>query len=247
MLTTDARQTANQANAQHSTGPKTPDGKAAVAQNAISLGLFSSRDLVRPEEQSEYDELRASLESHLRPATAMERTHAMEILHAAWRLRRCALVEANLLAPTLESGLDPMEQDKTAATTQVKVDRARAQARNSANSAPNLTPTPNRNPKVSSAATTCRGPSPAKPAASSSSANSPEPTASNRSFGAPWLPEKRRGPMKIHPLLQNKPILRVGRRPEGLTLRHQKKGHKQTRGEETGGGRYASGDAADET
>jgi hypothetical protein len=130
MLTTDARQTANQANAQHSTGPKTPDGKAAVAQNAISLGLFSSRDLVRPEEQSEYDELRASLESHLRPATAMERTHAMEILHAAWRLRRCALVEANLLAPTLESGLDPMEQDKTAATTQVKVDRARAHARN---------------------------------------------------------------------------------------------------------------------
>ena len=133
MLNTDARQTANQANAQNSTGPKTPEGKATVSQNAVSLGLFSSRDLVRPEEQSEYDELRASLESDLRPATAMERTHAMEILHAAWRLRRCAQVEANLLASTLESGLDPMEQAAAtaqAAVTQATVDRARAHARN---------------------------------------------------------------------------------------------------------------------
>jgi len=130
MLTTEARQTANQANARHSTGPKTSEGKAAVSQNAVSLALFSSRDLVRPEEQSEYDELRASLESDLRPATAMERTHAMEILHATWRLHRCAQVEANLLAPTLESGLDPMEQDKAAAVIQATVDRARAHARN---------------------------------------------------------------------------------------------------------------------
>jgi hypothetical protein len=130
MLTTEARLNANQANAEHSTGPRTPEGKAAVAQNSATFGLFCSRDLVRPEEESEYFELRDSLESDLRPATAMERTHAMEILHAAWRLRRCALVEANLLAPTLESGLDPMEDDKTAAMTQAKVDRARAHARN---------------------------------------------------------------------------------------------------------------------
>ncbi len=129
-MLTDAKFAANQANAQHSTGPKTPEGKAAVAQNSVTLGLFSSRDLVRPEEQSEYDELRDSLESDLRPATAMERTHAMEILHAAWRLRRCAQVEANLLAHTLESGLDPMEQDSTAAAIQATVDRARAHARN---------------------------------------------------------------------------------------------------------------------
>ena len=128
-MLTDAKFAANQANAQHSTGPKTPEGKAAAAQNAVSLGLFSSRDLVRPEEQAEYDELRDSLESDLRPATAMERTHAMEILHATWRLRRCALVEANLLAPTLESGLDPME-NAAASATQITVNRARAHARN---------------------------------------------------------------------------------------------------------------------
>jgi hypothetical protein len=129
MLTTEARQTANRANAQHSTGPKTPEGKASAAQNSVGLGLFSSRDLVRPEEESEYLELRDSLESDLRPATAMECTHALEILHATWRLRRCAQVEANLLAPNLESGLDPME-NAAAAATQITVDRARAHARN---------------------------------------------------------------------------------------------------------------------
>lgn len=128
-MLTDAKLAANQANAQHSTGPKTAQGKAAVAQNSATLGLFCSRDLVRPEEQSEYDELRDSLQSDLRPANAMERTHAMEILHATWRLRRCAQVEANLLAPTLESGLDPME-NTAAAATQATVDRARAHARN---------------------------------------------------------------------------------------------------------------------
>jgi len=111
---------ANQLNALASSGPRTPEGKARVAQNSVTLGLFASRDLVRPEEQSEYDELRAALEAELLPATVMERTHAMEILHATWRLRRCAVTEA---------GLDPAEHDATSAT-QLAIDRARAHARN---------------------------------------------------------------------------------------------------------------------
>ena len=106
-MLTDAKFAANQANAQHSTGPRTPEGKAAVSQNSATFGLFAARDLVRPEDQSEYDELRAGLEAELCPATTMERTHAMEILHASWRLRRCAVVEAGLLESTLQSGPRP--------------------------------------------------------------------------------------------------------------------------------------------
>jgi len=129
-MLTDAKFAANQANAQHSTGPRTPEGKAAVSQNSVTLGLFAARDLVRPEDQSEYDELRAGLEAELCPATTMERTHAMEILHASWRLRRCAVVEAGLLESTLHSGLDPMESSADSAVTQASIDRARAHARN---------------------------------------------------------------------------------------------------------------------
>jgi hypothetical protein len=129
-MLTDAKIAANQANAQHSTGPRTPEGKAAVSQNSVTLGLFSARDLVRPEDQSEYDELRAGLEAELCPATTMERTHAMEILHASWRLRRCAVVEAGLLESTIQSGLDPMEDKADSGVTQSAIDRARAHARN---------------------------------------------------------------------------------------------------------------------
>ena len=117
-MLTDAKLNANRAKAQSSTGPRTPEGKAKVALNSATHGLFSSRDLVLPDEQAEYDQLRADLEAELCPATALERTHAAEILHAAWRLRRCALAEAGLTTDsTLQSGLDP-------------IDRARAHARN---------------------------------------------------------------------------------------------------------------------
>jgi hypothetical protein len=67
-MLTDAKLNANRANAQSSTGPRTPEGKAKVALNSATHGLFSSRDLVLPDEQAEYDELRANLEPELRPA-----------------------------------------------------------------------------------------------------------------------------------------------------------------------------------
>ncbi len=123
---TDSRTLANRLNAAASTGPRTAEGKARVAQNSVTLGLFASRDIVRPEEKEEYDELRNALESELLPATVMERTLALEILHATWRLRRCAVVEAGLAA-ALET--DPMDNDD-ARPTQTAVDRARAHARN---------------------------------------------------------------------------------------------------------------------
>jgi hypothetical protein len=90
-MTSEAQTAANRHNAQQSTGPRSPEARARVSQNSVTLGLFAARDIVRPDEQSEYDELRAALEDELLPATVMERTLAMEILHAKWRLRRCAV------------------------------------------------------------------------------------------------------------------------------------------------------------
>jgi len=119
-MTSEAQNTANRANAQSSTGPRTTEGKARVARNSVTLGLFAARDLVHPEEQPEYDELRDALEAELFPATVMERTLAMEILHATWRLRRCSLTEA---------ALNPDDAEAMAAA-QASIDRARANARN---------------------------------------------------------------------------------------------------------------------
>ena len=39
MLISDKQHEANRQNAQHSTGPKTPEGKEAVRHNALTYGL----------------------------------------------------------------------------------------------------------------------------------------------------------------------------------------------------------------
>jgi hypothetical protein len=45
MIVSEKQQEANRRNAQHSTGPKTPEGKAAVRLNALKYGL-RARDII---------------------------------------------------------------------------------------------------------------------------------------------------------------------------------------------------------
>jgi hypothetical protein len=127
-MSSEARLAANRQNAQTSTGPRTEHGKARSSQNAASLGLFSARAFVRPEEIAEYDCLRAGLIAELAPASLMEQAHATEILNSMWRLRRCSLVEASL-AGGLDTTPDPMNSPDTL-PTQNAIDRARAHAGN---------------------------------------------------------------------------------------------------------------------
>jgi hypothetical protein len=124
-MATAAQITANQINAQASTGPRTAEGKARSAANAVSFGLFSSRGLVRPGEIEEHDQFRAGLAEELKPDTILEHAMAAQILHAMWRLRRCAQVEETLAARTGDT--DPMDNPDTL-PTQTAVDRARAQS-----------------------------------------------------------------------------------------------------------------------
>jgi hypothetical protein len=51
-MTSERQKAANRANARHATGPKTPEGKAAIRLNARSHGLFV-RDVVLPEEDAD--------------------------------------------------------------------------------------------------------------------------------------------------------------------------------------------------
>ena len=57
-MATDAQILANQQNAQHSTGPKTDDGKAASCKNNFRYGLTGASFTVLPfEDQDEYDQI----------------------------------------------------------------------------------------------------------------------------------------------------------------------------------------------
>jgi hypothetical protein len=126
-MPSESRLAANRQNAHASTGPRTDAGKCRSSQNAASLGLFSTRAFVRPEEIAEYDALRAGLIAELAPASLLEQAHVTEILNSMWRLRRCSQVEASLA--DLDAAPDPMNSPDTLAT-QNAVDRARAHAGN---------------------------------------------------------------------------------------------------------------------
>jgi len=131
-MSTPAQIAANIANAQASTGPRTAEGKATSSQNGVKLGLFASRDFVRPEEQQAYADLNAELLRDLAPVGVLERNLVDEIRRAMWRLRRCGDVEANLILRLDDHRgyvFDPMEAaDPAAEKIQRSVDRARAQA-----------------------------------------------------------------------------------------------------------------------
>ncbi len=112
-MATEAQIAANRRNAQASTGPKTVDGKARVSHNAAIFGIYSAGDVVRPEEQHIYSLFCDGFQQDLAPEGAMESTLAAEIIHAAWRLRRCSEAES-----AIENHTDG----------QNSIDRARAQA-----------------------------------------------------------------------------------------------------------------------
>ena len=123
-MATIAQIAANRENALSSTGPKTEEGKSRTARNAVSQGLFAMKDFVLPEESLEHEQFCDAFWLELGPTGPMQETYATEIVRAAWRLRRCGLVEANLAS---ESAIDPM-QNEANFKIQTAVDRARAQA-----------------------------------------------------------------------------------------------------------------------
>ena len=118
-MATTAQILANRQNAEKSSGPVTIAGKARVSQNATKLGLFSVANFVRPEERDIFNEFETGYMLELSPATPLEQTLAREIVHAAWRLRRCASLE---VAPP--DNLTDEELDRL----QISIDRARSAA-----------------------------------------------------------------------------------------------------------------------
>jgi hypothetical protein len=105
-MATNAQITANRANAQHSTGPVTSEGKSRVAQNALRHGLTARRLVVRDDEREDFDALSASLLEELAPQGALENLTFEELLHAAWNLRRFRRIETEASLGTLDDFTD---------------------------------------------------------------------------------------------------------------------------------------------
>ncbi len=89
----------NRANAQRSTGPSSPEGKARSARNSFKHGLYS-KELVMPDEDpDELDHLRCTLRDEHQPATTTEEILVDELAQHFWRLRRFRALEARAWTP----------------------------------------------------------------------------------------------------------------------------------------------------
>ena len=87
-MSTTAQFAANQANAQHSTGPITPEGKATSARNNLRHGFRSATVLLPGDDPAEYEDLLTELSEHFDPADLTETRLIREMADAEWRLRR---------------------------------------------------------------------------------------------------------------------------------------------------------------
>ena len=89
-MATEAQMAANRLNAQKSTGPRTAEGKAVVAQNAVKHGLLAREGVLRGEDGEEFERHREALLEELNPTGALEVILAARIVDLTWRLRRAA-------------------------------------------------------------------------------------------------------------------------------------------------------------
>jgi hypothetical protein len=77
--------------------PKTTEGKARSAQNALKHGLRAQKYVVLPEEDAaEFAELEAALVTELAPVGALQSVLARRVAVAAWRLARADRIEGEL-------------------------------------------------------------------------------------------------------------------------------------------------------
>lgn len=93
-MTTDKQTAANRLNARNSTGPRTPEGKAVVAMNAVKHGLLSQRLCLADENPQEFEALQNELQTALRPVGMLELVLVEKIAIALWKQKRLVAAES---------------------------------------------------------------------------------------------------------------------------------------------------------
>ena len=120
-MASEAQVLANRSNAQKSTGPRTPEGKAVVAQNAVRHGLLAREVVIKGEDPGEFEFYRAQMLGELVPVGSVESVLAERVVSLSWRLQRAerlqgAAFEALNAGPVL-SPLEKRHQSMLAKVT----------------------------------------------------------------------------------------------------------------------------------
>ncbi|MGA2712151.1 MAG: hypothetical protein ABSG41_03515 [Bryobacteraceae bacterium] len=89
---------ANRSNAQHSTGPRTEEGKRNSSLNARRHNLTGQVTAMTEEDRVAHDEFSAALIASMAPEGALELQLAQRVATDSWRLNRSSAIEDNLFA-----------------------------------------------------------------------------------------------------------------------------------------------------
>jgi len=92
-MSTEPQILANRRNAQKSTGPRTPEGKSIVSQNAVKHGLTAAHDIISSESQADFDLYRYQFLTELAPASPVESILAERVVNLSWRLKRVSRIQ----------------------------------------------------------------------------------------------------------------------------------------------------------
>jgi hypothetical protein len=104
----NARAEASRKNGAKSRGPKTPEGRARSAQNALKHGLRAQKYVVLPQEDAaEFEALETAILAELAPVGALQTLLARRIAVAAWRLERADRLETEVLEVRSHEGANP--------------------------------------------------------------------------------------------------------------------------------------------
>ena len=107
---------ANRANAQQSTGPKTPEGKAASSLNALKHGLTAKHAILHFEEAKLFNQTLQAFLDQLQPVGPVETLLVQQIVMASWRLTRLRDMETGLFEMRL-SGEKRTQDEKYSSLT----------------------------------------------------------------------------------------------------------------------------------
>ncbi len=99
---------ANRRNAQHSTGPKTSQGKAVSSMNAVKYGILARQLIVQgeyvQESPEEFQSFWTEYHEQLAPVGPLEEMLVDQIVAMNWRLRRVRAAESGEIALSMDSG-----------------------------------------------------------------------------------------------------------------------------------------------
>ncbi len=95
-MSTEAQINANRLNAQKSTGPVTPEGKAKSALNALKSGIDAWSTIICGEDPAELEDLTEKFLQHYQPADPVQLSLVDTLISTEWIQRRLRRIEAQL-------------------------------------------------------------------------------------------------------------------------------------------------------